>query len=365
MSYYGIPTPAHLLPHPMFNTSKKEIQRLKDKLKKTLAQRDKARDQRDKVKGDLLKIRKQRNESWEQHHETRKQHAETRERYHQQINLSNALAEQLTVATAELDRLKQAPLPVTIEVPPGYSWPTAVPPHFFADNLAVWHKEPTFVNEERFQQAYQRGMQSGHHIGRKKGSSTDLHIEWRLHTIFWAAEQGAKIPGDFVECGVNTGIFSLAICDYLNFNTLSKRFWLFDTYEGIPSDQISPGEADLGIVAGYNEYYSDCYDLVKENFSPWPKAMPVRGKVPESLSTVTIERVAYLSIDMNIVLPEIAAIKYFWPKLSSGACVVLDDYGWLAHTAQKEAFDAFALEVGVSILNLPTGQGLMIKPPGK
>lgn len=339
----------------MFNTAKKEIERLQEKLKQTLDQRDKARKQRDKAKEQLASTRKQRDE-------TRDQCVRAQEQYDQDIN---TITEQLRQTTSELAEYKQPPPPDTIEVPPGTSWPPTIPPHFYADHLAVWYKEPTFVNEKNFQQAYRRGMQSGHHIGRDKGSTTDLHIEWRVHTILWAAEHGTKIPGDFVECGVNTGIYSLAICDYLDFNSLSKHFWLFDTYNGIPCDQASPEETDLGLVTNYNAYYSDCFELVKENFSPWPKAVPIRGRVPESLSEVTIEKVAYLSIDMNIVHPEIAAIHYFWPKLSPGACVVLDDYGWLPHAAQKKAFDAFALEVGVSILNLPTGQGLMIKPPCK
>ena len=43
---------------------------------------------------------------------------------------------------------------------------------------------------------------------------------------------------------------------------------------------------------------------------------------------------------MNIVLPEIAAIEFFWDRLVPGAMVLLDDYGWSTHTAQKLAFDA-------------------------
>jgi hypothetical protein len=78
---------------------------------------------------------------------------------------------------------------------------------------------------------------------------------------------------------------------------------------------------------------------------------------------VDIRRVCYLSIDMNIVEPEIAAIEFFWDKLSPGAPVVLDDYGWSNYRLQKEAMDRFARQRGVAILTLPTGQGLLLKPP--
>jgi hypothetical protein len=69
-----------------------------------------------------------------------------------------------------------------------------------------------------------------------------------------------------------------------------------------------------------------------------------------------------LSIDLNIVEPEIAAIEHFWPLLSSGAPVVLDDYGFEHHAIQREGMDRFAKAQGVKILTLPTGQGLILKP---
>ena len=94
-----------------------------------------------------------------------------------------------------------------------------------------------------------------------------------------------------------------------------------------------------------------------------PTAALVRGKVPDTLGTVVIPRVCYLSIDMNVVEPEIAAIEYFWDKLSPGAPVIMDDYGWSSYRLQKEALDRFAARNGVTILNLPTGQGLLLKPP--
>jgi O-methyltransferase len=236
-------------------------------------------------------------------------------------------------------------------------------PTYNADSLLVYHKTVGFLNDPRFQGAYRRGMDSGHHIARPPGSDEDLHIEWRVHVVLWAATEALRLPGDFVECGVNTGMMSLAVCDYLDFNSTGKSFWLFDTYDGIPLEQATERERDLGVVAHSEANYSECYELAKANFAPFSSAHLVRGRVPDTLSTVRIDRVAYLSIDMNIVEPEVAALRYFWPKLSPGAPVVLDDYGWLPHLPQKEAMDALAAELGIHILEMPTGQGLLFKPP--
>ena len=85
----------------------------------------------------------------------------------------------------------------------------------------------------------------------------------------------------------------------------------------------------------------------------------IRGTVLAALSEVEIEKVAYLSIDMNIACPERAAIEHFWPRLVPG---VVDDYGFRGYEEQKSSMDEFARRVDTEILTLPTVQGLIIKP---
>lgn len=240
-------------------------------------------------------------------------------------------------------------------------WEIRGSPNYNHDYLTVWNKSVGFLSSPRFVSAYKRGMNSGHAIGRARGSSLDIHIEWRIHVCCWAALHAAKLGGDFVECGTNTGIMSLAVCDYIDFNSTEKDFWLFDTFSGMPLEQISEEEL-RGNRDKENEMYFDCYELTLENFSQYPRAKLVRGIVPETLCSVPIDSVCYLCIDMNILEPERAALAYFWPKLVAGGVVVFDDYGWSGYKLQKESHDRFAQENGTEILELPTGQGLLIKP---
>jgi O-methyltransferase len=235
-------------------------------------------------------------------------------------------------------------------------------PTYDADFLTVWHKSADFLADQKFMAAYRAGMDSGHKIGRPTGSADDIHIEWRIHICCWAAWHAKQLPGDFVECGTNTGIMSLAVANFINFNATDKSFFLFDTFRGIPDDQILPEERLLGRANENKELYEECYERARRNFAPFPKARLVRGTVPDTLTSVQIDRVCYLCLDMNIMAPELAAIEHFWDKLVPGAPVILDDYGWLAYGRQKEAMDAFAARKGVKIANLPTGQGLLLKP---
>jgi O-methyltransferase len=229
-------------------------------------------------------------------------------------------------------------------------------PSYDADCLSVWGKNVGFMHDPRFLDAYDAGIHSGH-IFTPPGQ--DLHIEWRVAVACWAAKHGSRLQGDFVECGTNTGIMSLAICRYLDFNSTGRRFFLFDTFDGIPPDQISPQEKGR---EKENAYYYDCWATAVKNFKPYPNVSLVRGRVPEILSTTDITKVCYLSIDMNIAYPERAAMEFFWDKLVTGAIVVFDDYDWIPYHEQKLTLDDFAATRGVEILSLPTGQGLLIKP---
>jgi hypothetical protein len=41
--------------------------------------------------------------------------------------------------------------------------------------------------------------------------------------------------------------------------------------------------------------------------------------------------------------------------------IVFDDYGWTGYREQKDAADAFMRQYSLYVLELPTGQGLVVK----
>lgn len=209
-----------------------------------------------------------------------------------------------------------------------------------------------FIKDPRFSKAYLEGVNTG--------SWGNSQIHWRAFIACWGAEKAKTLEGDFVECGVNRGGLSRTVMEYIDFASMKDRkFYLLDTYEGLSDKYISEEERKNGIKAGG---YQECYESVKETFRQFENVIIIRGTVPDTLSEVKSTKVAYLSIDMNCVEPEIAAADFFWEKLVSGAIMILDDYGWSEHIEQKHAFDAFAKRKNISILALPTGQGLILKP---
>jgi hypothetical protein len=241
-------------------------------------------------------------------------------------------------------RLKLTPLSLVGHIVRGLGLP-------YEDGLLSRHNRD-FLKDPDFVRAYTRGIEA----------SGDLGWRWRVHIGLWAAATAARLPGDFVECGVNRGFLSTAIMEYLHWDRVGKHFWLLDTFQVIDLSQLEGDELEAARGRNKRLDLADA-DSVRAWFSRWPNLSIVEGAVPATLPLVQADQVAYLHLDMNSSAPEIAALEYFWERLVPGAVVLLDDYGYRGYEAQNRAFDALAQRRNVAIASLPTGQGLLIRPP--
>jgi hypothetical protein len=242
-----------------------------------------------------------------------------------------------------------------------YRMARVVAPGVYAQDGLVSVHNHDFMRDDAFVRAYARGVKA-------LDGAPDYAWHWRIHVGLWAAATALALDGDFVECGVNRGFLSSAIMQQLDWDTLGRSFWLLDTFAGLDERQVTRGEREDGALARNRDelasgFYVSGPERALANFAQWRNARVVVGPIPDTLPQVAAARVAYLHIDMNHAPPEVAAIEHFWPKLIPGAVVLLDDYAYLGFDAQKRAMDAFAQRVGVSICALPTGQGLLLRPP--
>ncbi len=227
---------------------------------------------------------------------------------------------------------------------------------YTADALGVRYKSLDWRDNDNFASAWAFSMEHA-----KKGWDKIPDIRWRAHMNLWAAQNALQLEGDLVECGVYTGIYSLTICEYLQFQNIDKKFYLFDLWDTIPTEHVLEGEKELVSDLNKTLYAShNIYESTKQIFSKFPNCQLVRGLVPDTL-TQAPEKISYLSVDMNNTYAEKAAIEFLWPRLTTGAIVVIDDYAWNGHKDQRHMWDAFAAKQGLSICNVPTGQGLLMK----
>lgn len=228
----------------------------------------------------------------------------------------------------------------------------------YANDLLYTFHNADFLRDPLFVESYELGKNTDN------GTLLKNHdIQWRIHVLCWAANHAMHLEGDFVDCGVHTGIFARAVINYTAFQNSLKKYFLLDTFNGLDKRYSSEEEFKRNVIMGYDKEDSDyLYKQVVNTFKDYNVKI-IKGAVPETLKYVDSAKISYLSIDMNCVLPEVAALEFFWDKIVSGGVVILDDYGYdNSYNEQKKAHDDFARSKGVEILTLPTCQGLLLKP---
>ena len=236
---------------------------------------------------------------------------------------------------------------------------------FNFDGLCSQHVV-SFMEEKNFLNALKKG----------KLYTENREDYFRLYLGCELAKYATKLDGDFVECGVWLGTMSKCIITYTNFNSLTKNFFLIDTFEGIPEKNLM--EKDNRYNDKYNKLgvleissdnlnkkvdYQDnnILNLVKEKFKD-DKVKIIKGIVPDDLKKINSNKFSFIHIDMNNAFPEVESIKYFWDKLVIGGVVLLDDYAYSDYySLQKESIDALGKVLNFSVITLPSGQGLILK----
>ena len=209
---------------------------------------------------------------------------------------------------------------------------------FAADNLITWNKSLDFLRDSAFAEAVNRNARPGAERG----------VVWRTNTLVWAARQAANLPGDFVECACYRGSTARTVIDMVGIT--GRKYFLYDLFD---HDETMAHHA-------MPEHSETLFNEVQARF-PEPEVIVTQGRVPDSLHTTAPDKIAMIHLDLNNVDAEIGALELLWDRIVPGGVLILDDYGWASYRAQQVAEKAWMAERGQSILELPTGQGLVIK----
>lgn len=214
---------------------------------------------------------------------------------------------------------------------------------YFADGLIALQRNLSFFDDLQLRSA----------VDAARPLAQERALIWRLHVMVWAAKLGLSRPGDFVECGVYEGFCSRVVAEYLDFAKRDKRYYLYDIFNNL-------GGTGAGVRMPLHN--SQLEQRVRDRFAGFDNVVIIAGRVPDSFARAVPDQIAFLHIDMNDAQAEIAALTALWDRLVPGAPILFDDYGWLMHRAQMLAIRTFMAERDVLVMELPTGQGLALKP---
>lgn len=212
--------------------------------------------------------------------------------------------------------------------------------YFTGDNLVSFGRAMSFLDDKPFMAAFHGA----------KPDAIEMSLIWRLHILCWAARRAMTLEGDFVEAACYKGFTLRVVCDLLDFGQSDKQYWAYDLFD-------MPSEPKLRLQA----HGPDLYQQVVARFADLSNVRIIKGRIPASFALGEPERIAFMHIDMNNAEAELATLERFFDRLVAGGTIILDDYGWVDFGEQRIVADRFLASRGLQVLELPTGQGMVIK----
>ena len=179
------------------------------------------------------------------------------------------------------------------------------------------------------------------------------------------------VPGDFAELGVYKGE-SARIIHRMD---SSRRFHLFDTFEGFKQEDL---QHETGEAATYTtrNFADTSLELARRTIGGNENLVFHPGWFPESavssqqsagasspeppppIEGVDIEVGAFalVNLDADLYNPTRAGLEYFYPLLSPGGVIIVHDYNF-KWPGIKKAVDEFAKKISGTIVMVPDMDG--------
>ena len=167
------------------------------------------------------------------------------------------------------------------------------------------------------------------------------------------------VDGAVAEVGVYQGNFAAL----LNHHFPDRTLYLFDTFEG-----FDPRDVKLDRREGWTSIPQD-FDGTSVatviHKLPYPHKVKIQaGWFPESAQGCENETFALVSIDVDLYQPILAALTWFYPRLSPGGYLLVHDYNNDEYMGVRHALRRFGDETGVTWSLLPDRRGSAVITKG-
>ncbi len=138
-----------------------------------------------------------------------------------------------------------------------------------------------------------------------------------------------------------------------------RRFFLFDTFTGIPGDRLTPREREGGFAGNHGDTSPEYVDDLLARWRPRYQLCP--GDIFDTIGTVDVGDLSFAHIDLNAAAPSRRALEFTYAHMIPGGIVVFDDYGFAGCEDQRLMIDAFFADLPEKPIALPTGQAWAMK----
>lgn len=152
-----------------------------------------------------------------------------------------------------------------------------------------------------------------------------------INIILALLDRTRQIPGAVAECGVFQGSSLSTIALYVKQNTLAKRVFGLDSFQGF--DETVQKDIELGgaafpekRVGGFGGTSLADVRAKLAGLGVLDGVTLVPGYFAETLGTLPATNFSFVHLDCDIYESYKTTIAYFYPRMSPGGVILLDEY---------------------------------------
>lgn len=175
--------------------------------------------------------------------------------------------------------------------------------------------------------------------------------------------QISRIPGEAAEVGCFRGLSAYVANASFEAAGRSIPFHVFDSFEGLSEhtgfDSSIHRPASIQFTG---EVFACPEEQVRANLSRFSSIAYYKGWIPERFEEVADRSFCYVHIDVDLFEPTLQSLSFFWPRVSPGGAVVLDDYATVFYPGARIAIcDFFHEHCDAFVLGTPSGSAVAVK----
>ena len=200
---------------------------------------------------------------------------------------------------------------------------------------------------------WEKAVESGEVSSKLQKLEKGYRDKVRFYTMWLQIEQlkRNKIKGAFAELGVYRG----ETAQFIHEMDSTRTFHLFDTFEGFDQQDLQLEKSDDEKYSTDN-FADTSLEQVKGFIEGNENVHFHSGFFPDSAKNLKEEQYAFVHLDADLYQPTLAALNYFYPKLSGGGVIIIHDYN---HTWEglRKAIDEFSKTIPETIVEIVDWQG--------
>ncbi|GAB5539772.1 MAG: TylF/MycF/NovP-related O-methyltransferase [Salibacteraceae bacterium] len=179
-------------------------------------------------------------------------------------------------------------------------------------------------------------------------------------TLLCRSIQERRVVGAIAELGVYHGHTARLFHHYMP----ERLLYLLDTFNGFPSQDIALEKSKTGFETGSQHFADTSVKLAMKTIQPLNENIRIiKGNFPESATPeLKDESFALVHLDADLYGPTKEGLEFFYPRLSSGAMMIVHDYNaWLG---ARQAVEEFTKSHRIVPIPMPdkSGSCLLVKP---